>query len=202
MCHGRKIEICDHYLGDGEPAIERDLYIYIDAFIYIYTQDIYIYIYMDIYIHIYGTIFSTSLFSASSPWHQGQAHHVAVFISGTCVPKEAMSLFTTCIARWKRFLNDGRKQVDLLKHLETFVQVWREVTPRAAVLSTRWVRQFSWRGLNHLHWTSGRSGGSPFCNPRNVSRKKLCVGYWQAGKCVITTWTYWMTTCMRQSTSI
>ena len=29
MCHGRKIEICDHYLGDGEPAIERDLYIYI-----------------------------------------------------------------------------------------------------------------------------------------------------------------------------
>ena len=27
MCHGRKIKICDHYLGDGEPAIERDLYI-------------------------------------------------------------------------------------------------------------------------------------------------------------------------------
>jgi hypothetical protein len=52
MCHGRKIEICDHYLGDGEPAIERDLYIYIDAFIYIYTPRIYIYGYIYIYIYM------------------------------------------------------------------------------------------------------------------------------------------------------
>ena len=181
----------------------RGIYIYIYRCIYIciYTPRIYIYIWIYIYTYIWHHFFNFPILSILT-MAPGPGHHVAVFISGTCVPKEAMSLFTTCIARWKRFLNDGRKQVDLLKHLETFVQVWREVTPRAAVLSTRWVRQFSWRGLNHLHWTSGRSGGSPFCNPRNVSRKKLCVGYWQAGKCVITTWTYWMTTCMRQSTSI
>lgn len=125
---------------------------------------------MDIY--IYGTIFSTSLFSASSPWHQGQA---------TMLP----CLSQVLAHRRKRWvcsspaLRDGKDSWmmeenwwicwNILKLSSNCDEKWH----RCRRCRTRWVRHFSWRGLNHLHWTSGRSGGSPFCNPRNVSRKKM-----------------------------
>ena len=81
---------------------EGFIYIYIYRCIYICIYTPRIYIYMDIYIYIYTYIwhhfFNFPILSILT-MAPGPGHHVAVFISGTCVPKEAMSLFTTCIAR-------------------------------------------------------------------------------------------------------